>query len=115
MKTHRGLSEYMGAALRFIPKISTWHGNKKIEVPALLCVARNDAGDLHHAQVIRLDPTTGNKDQQSNIIKQTYGAINGVGIELNKGIKGQVTYLAEGVETGLCIVEAEKKSIHYYA
>ena len=61
-------------------------------------------------QVIWLDPKSGGKDKLSNISKQTYGAINGIGIELNKKGLGDTTYLAEGVETGLALVETEKNA-----
>ena len=50
------------------------------------------------------------KDKLSIISKQTYGAINGIGIELNKKGLGNTTYLAEGVETGLALVETEKNA-----
>lgn len=108
LKMHRGVCEYQGAELRFLPKITTFHGDKKTFVPALLCVAKDEKEQINHVQVIRLDPKTGDKDKESNVIKQTYGAINGVGIELNRGTKESVTYLAEGVETGLSIAQVER-------
>ncbi len=57
-------------------------------------------------QVIRLDPKTGNKDSQSKIIKQTYGLMNGHSVALNKAPESKTTYLSEGIETGLSILEA---------
>ena len=92
LKEHRGLSEYKHAELRFIPKISTWHGDKKAQVPALLSIAQDEQGNVNHVQVIRLDPLTGDKDKQSKIIKQTYGAMKGCFVELNKNSKEGTTY-----------------------
>ena len=110
LKNHRGINQYQGADLRFLPKVSTLHDNKKTQVPALLCIGRDDNNEVNHVQVIWLDPKSGGKDKLSNISKQTYGAINGIGIELNKKGLGDTTYLAEGVETGLALVETEKNA-----
>jgi conjugative transfer relaxase protein TraI len=111
LQKHRGLSQFAHADLRFLPKISTYHGEKKTFVPALLAFAKDPAGEIHHVQVIRLDPKTGNKDPQTKLQKQTYGSIRGHGIELNHQADQQgVTYLAEGVETGLSILESNKKA-----
>lgn len=48
--------------------------------------------------------------------KQTYGTMNGYGIELNQGalIDKKCTYLSEGVETGLSILNV-KKDAHVMA
>ena len=110
LKEYRGLRHYKEADLRFIPSISTWHDNKKAQVPALLSIARDDQGNINHLQVIRLDPRTGDKDRQSKIIKQTYGAMRGCVVELNKKSTSDTTYLAEGVETGLSILESHKEA-----
>lgn len=108
LKEYRGLRHYKEADLRFIPSISTWHDNKKVQVPALLSIARDDQGNINHLQAIRLDPRTGDKDRQSKIIKQTYGAMRGCVVDLNKKLTSDTTYLAEGVETGLSILESHK-------
>ena len=107
LKDYRKTLNYKEANLRFIPEISTWHGDKKTKVPALLCVAKDRNGELNHVHVIRLNPSTGDKDIASNTEKQTYGAVNGCSIELNKQSKGQTTYVAEGVETGLSILAGD--------
>lgn len=110
LKNHRGIKEYESSDLRFLPKISTLHDHKKTQVPALLCVGRDENNAVNHVQVIRLDPKSGGKDKLSTISKQTYGGINGIGIELNNKGLGDTTYLAEGVETGLALVETEKNA-----
>ena len=58
-------------------------------------------------QVIRLNPLTGEKDTQSRIIKQTYGSPNGQTIVLNSNTSSKITYLTEGIETGLSILECD--------
>lgn len=110
LKEHRKLTHAQQAELRFLSKISTLHGEKKSHVPALLCVSKNVRGEINHVQVIRLNPRTGNKDNQSKIIKQTYGAMKGHVIELNKMSTSDTTHLTEGVETGLSLLEHDKNA-----
>lgn len=107
LKNYRKTLNYKEADLRFIPEISTWHGDKKTKVPALLCIAKDNNGELNHVHVIRLNPITGDKDVASNTEKQTYGAMNGCPIELNKKSNSQITYVAEGVETGLSVLAGD--------
>lgn len=110
LKEHRGLTQYEQAQLRFIPKLATWHGEKKAFVPALLSIAYDETGDVNHVQVTRLNPLTGAKDCDSKIVKQTYGMMKGYSIALNNRAHGHTTYLTEGVETGLSILEHESKA-----
>ena len=110
LKEYRKLNEYSQADLRFIPKIDTWHGDKKIQVPALLCIGKNSKGELNHVQVIRLDPLTGDKDYASKIGKQTYGKVNGCPIDLNKQSTSLITYLSEGTETGLSLLQVDPQA-----
>ena len=107
LKEHRGLTQYKNSDLRFLPKITTWHDEKKGVVPALLSIARDNNGEINHVQVIRLNPKTGEKDKHSKIIKQTYGLMNGHSVELNKDSTSHITHLSEGVETGLSILESD--------
>ncbi len=107
LKDYRKILNYKEADLRFVPEISTWHGDKKTKVPALLCVVKDSNGEFNHVHVIRLNPITGDKDVASNTEKQTYGAMNGCPIELNKKSNSQTTYVAEGVETGLSVLAGD--------
>lgn len=107
LKDYRKLPEYQNAELRFLPNITTWHGDKKAQVPALLCVAKDSHGEFNHLQAIRLNPITGDKDSASRVVKQTYGALNGCPIELNKTSTSNTTYITEGVETGLSILAGD--------
>ena len=96
LKEFRKLTDFQDADLRFLPKINTWHGERKAAVPALLCIGKNSQGEINHVQVIKLDPVTGDKDHASNVVKQIYGSVNSCPIELNKKSTGSVTYLTEG-------------------
>ncbi|OGV34195.1 MAG: hypothetical protein A3E88_07950 [Legionellales bacterium RIFCSPHIGHO2_12_FULL_35_11] len=84
LKNYRKVNHFENADLRFIPQISTLHGSKRTQVPALLAIAKNQSGEINHVQVIRLDPMTGDKDEKSQVIKQTYGTVKGCVIDLNK-------------------------------
>lgn len=108
LKEFRKLTHYANADLRFMPNMTTWHGDKKTHVPALLCIAKDSNGDFNHLQAIRLNPETGDKDSHSRVVKQTYGSMNGCPIVLNKASKSQTTYLTEGIETGLSILSADR-------
>ena len=110
LKEHRNLSQYHNAELRFIPKISTKHDDKSKTVAGLLAIARNDKNEINHVQVIRLNPLTGEKDVQSRIVKQTYGSPNGKTIVLNSNASSKITYLSEGIETGLSILECNRNA-----
>ena len=110
LKNYRKVNNCDHADLRFIPQISTLHGSKRTQVPALLAIARNQFGEVNHVQVIRLDPMTGDKDDKSQVIKQTYGSIKGCVIDLNKNSISKTTYLTEGVETGLSILEHDPQA-----
>lgn len=110
LKEFRKLTDFQDADLRFLPKINTWHGERKAAVPALLCIGKNSKGEINHVQVIRLDPVTGDKDHASNVVKQIYGSVDSCPIELNKKSTGSVTYLTEGAETGLSLLQVNPQA-----
>ena len=101
----RQLTQYSNADLRFLKEITTYHNDEKTKVPALIAIARDANGQVNNIEVIRLNPKTGDKDTQSNVVRQSYGDKNGCYVELNKNHKGGKTYVTEGVETGLSILE----------
>ncbi|WP_440617752.1 MobF family relaxase [Cysteiniphilum sp. 6C5] len=107
----RGLSHYENADIRFVNSISgidKTTGNR-IYTPAILSVAKDDKNALHHVQVIRLNQD-GSKNKEVKITKQTYGKMNGFAVDLNTKADKSVTYLAEGVETGLSILNIHKNA-----
>lgn len=110
LKQTRGLSHFDEADIRFIEKQETYHGKKKTYAPALVAIARDEKGDVHHIEVIKLNSNNAKKDEKSDPIKQSFGSKDGYYVELNKAYKKEKTYLAEGVETGLSLVSIDKNA-----
>lgn len=109
LRQHRDLSHIDHADIRFLPSITGYKGKQKVQTPAILAIARDKNRNVHHVQVIRLDQA-GQKNKAVSIAKQTYGTMQGYAVELNKRGNQQVTYLAEGVETGLSILSQNPKA-----
>jgi len=112
----RGLNHYREADIRFLPKVSGIdQHDKRISTPAILSFAKDHDGKINHVQIIRLN-NQGQKHPTVKMAKQTYGTLNGYGIELNQGasVDKKCTYLSEGVETGLSILNV-KKDAHVMA
>lgn len=93
--------------LRFVEKCYTYHGDYRTTVPALLAPTFDEKGKLNNVQIIRINPSDFTKDSQSKLKKQTLGPSNGYFCELNKKHNNGITYVAEGVETGMSILEAK--------
>nr|MBN5937220.1 conjugative transfer relaxase/helicase TraI [Legionella anisa] len=106
---HRGLSHFEHADIRYCSSVFTTKNGIKTSAPALLAFARNEKGIVNHVQVTRLDKQTANKDKTCDILKQTYGAVEKYAVNLNQNGAGDTTYITEGVETGLSILEVNNK------
>ena len=111
----RGLHHYNSANVRFLPSISgrAVNTNKKVFTPALLSFATDKKGAINHVQVVRLNDQ-GQKNKSVSIAKQTYAEIKGRPIELNHQSNKNITYISEGIETGLSILNV-KKNAHVLA
>ena len=107
---HRGLYQTKNADLRYCPYVYSKINDKHINTPALLAFARNEHGEINHIQITKLDENTANKNKLFKSPKQTFGKINGHAVNLNNSGEGDVTYLTEGVETGLSILEINPKA-----
>ena len=107
---HRGITCGENADIRYCASVYTTTKNGKLYVPALLAFSKNKQGDINNAQVTKLDINTGNKCKKSEVDKQTYGANNGCLVNLNRKGNSDVTYITEGVETGLSIAESNPKA-----
>ncbi|MCF6777905.1 toprim domain-containing protein [Thiotrichales bacterium 19X7-9] len=112
----RGLNNYHDADIRFLPAISGYAKNKKtgefdikVYTPAVLAFVKDKDNQINHVQVIRLD-RNGNKNKEVKLAKQTYGSMNGFAVELNNKANREITYLSEGIETGLSILNINKKA-----
>merc|ERR1712039_204602 len=82
---------------------------KRILSPAIFAFSRDKEGSINNAQVIRITDD-GQKHMDVTIRKQTYGPGNGRAVNLNNMADDSITYLVEGVETGLSIVQANEKA-----
>lgn len=110
LNKHRNITSRNETSLRYVKNCYTYHGDKKTTVPALLAPTFDEKGKLNNIQVIRINPLDFNKDRQSKLKKQTLGPSNGYFCELNKNHNNGVTYIAEGVETGMSILEAKPEA-----
>ncbi len=107
LRVHRGLHHFEHADLRCCPSVATIRNEVKAYTPALLAIAKDEQGSLHHVQITRLNSERGEKDKLSNLVKQTYGSNGSCSVNLNRQGTSDITYFTEGVETGLSILEVD--------
>jgi len=110
LTVHRGVYKGFDADIKYCPLVYSQLNGKHINTPALLAFTRNEKGEINHVQVTKLDTKTANKNKQFEYPKQTFGRINGHAVNLNHKGEGDITYLTEGVETGLSILEVNPKA-----
>lgn len=109
LEKYRNISNSTNINVRFIDALDTKRDGRNIKLPAILAATFDEKNDVNNIQVIRLSPKNGNKIKDKEILtKQTYGACNGLGSELNPHHDNGITYIAEGIETGLSIIEAKR-------
>ncbi|KTD70361.1 putative conjugative transfer protein TraI [Legionella santicrucis] len=107
LKEIRKIHNISGENIRYHPKVYTKSTEAVKYRPALLNIARDKDNNVVAVEAVYLDPKTGNKAAINIKSKKTYGAKIGAGVILNEGKEKEcVTYLAEGVETGLSIRDA---------
>ena len=110
LKETRGINNVSGLNLRFHPSVFTDKKEAIKHLPALLCIARDKEDNVQSVQAIYLDQNTFDK-AKINIKKKTFGAISGAGVEVSHGTKKDaVTYITEGIETGLSVRDAVQKA-----
>lgn len=106
LKDIRNITHVTGENIRFHPRVSAGKNESVKYHPALLCIARDSDQKIQSVQAIYLDKETANK-VEIKTQKRSYGNIKRAGLILSKGQnKDCVTYLTEGVETGLSIRDA---------
>lgn len=105
LREHRGIGlNKLPNGVRFHPGIPSGKGQSLY--PALLAIARNEAGQVQRVQAIFLDEKTANK-ADVEVVKRSYAMAAGSSVNLSRNIKNkQVSYLAEGVETGLSVLQS---------
>ncbi|MDA7742189.1 conjugative transfer relaxase/helicase TraI [Francisellaceae bacterium] len=116
LSEHRGLTNYKGANIRFLGAISGYtKDNKRVYTPAILAYAKDERSEVNHIQIIRLNQD-GSKNNDMKITKQTFGKMNGIAVDLSQKStdNNNISYLSEGTETGLSILNI-KKNAHVVA
>jgi Ti-type conjugative transfer relaxase TraA len=96
----RGIQGDIPETVRFAPKRFT----EGKTYPALVSFAYDAEGKLSCYQDIMLDAATGGKAKGLEVVKKSHGVLKGAAVTLQKG-EG-ITYVAEGLETGLSLKEA---------
>jgi conjugative transfer relaxase protein TraI len=107
LKEIREIHNISGENIRFHPKVYT-HKSEVIKYrPALLNIAKDKDNNIVAVEAIYLDKDTANKPLMNIKGKKSYGSKMGAGVVLNEGKgKESVTYLTEGVVTGLSVRDA---------
>ncbi|HAU1484343.1 TPA: conjugative transfer relaxase/helicase TraI [Legionella pneumophila] len=107
LKEIRKIHNVSGENIRFHPNVYTKDTEEVRYRPALLNIARDKDNKVACVEVVYLDNETANKAIMKIKPKKSYGSKAGVGVLLSEG-KGHesVTYITEGVETGLSVRDA---------
>ena len=109
LKDVRGIQNTSGLDIRFHPNVFTDQTEARKNRPALVNVVRDKNHQVVSIEATYLDDKTGNKATMGIKSKKTFGPKNGSGVILNHGSgPDDVTYLTEGVETGLSVRDAVK-------
>ena len=98
------------ADIKYCPSVYSKVDGEDVFTPALLAFTRRSNGEINHVQVTKLDIKTANKSALFENCKQTFGKTNGIAVNLNHKGEGDITFLTEGVETGLSILEVSPKA-----
>ncbi|HAU0661264.1 TPA: conjugative transfer relaxase/helicase TraI [Legionella pneumophila] len=107
LKEIRGIHNISGENIRFHHRVYTKSTEEVKYRPALLNIARDKDNKVVAVEAIYLDKETANKPIMNMKDKKSYGSKAGSGVILSEGHgKESVTYLAEGVVTGLSVRDA---------
>lgn len=115
LKETRGINNIDSPDIRYHPKVYTGKNEEQKYSPAMICFGRDKNGEVQCAQATYLDPKTANK-ANLDVKKRAYASPSGALVSLqdsdssNKKEKGDLSFIAEGVETGLSIKDAVKNS-----
>jgi len=129
-KIHRKITLTNSPHLRFHPSVPTWDKGFS-NTPALIAVASTPNSKTQNVQVTYLDQKTFNKRMNVVVAKRTYGSfrdpegfhmcsLNQASQDIVKDEDrsdlendGDVTFVSEGVETGLSVVQAFPHHQHF--
>jgi len=109
LKETRAIDNVSCENLRFHPAAYTNRSEEVKHRPALLNIMRNKDNKLVAVEVVYLDENTADKAIMQMKPKKSYGSKSDAAVILNPGRdQNSVTYITEGVETGLSIRDAVK-------
>jgi len=124
LKLHRKIIYVGSPYLRFHPCVPMWDKGFS-DTPALLAIASTPHSPLQNVQVTYLDQKTFNKVPNLMVSKRTYGSFKDPegfhmctlneedGDSLEDNDDRDMTFVSEGVETGLSVVQAYPNHQHF--
>jgi len=106
----RGIENTNTAGVRYHPRVFTGKDEEQKYMPAMLALCRDRNGDIQSVQATYLDSQTADK-ADLDISKRTYASPSGGLVFLNEeqSNKSNISFIAEGIETGLSIRDAMKE------
>ena len=124
LKGTRSITNLDSPDIRYHPKVFTGKNEKQKYMPAMLAIGRDKEGKIQCVQATYLDSETANK-ADLDVKKRTYASPSGASVSLQKheisaeknidGVsedanknnkKNEISFIAEGAETGLSIKDA---------
>ena len=112
----RGIGNTISPNIRYHPKVYSGKNEKQKYLPAMIAIGRDKDGKVQCAQATYLDPSTSSK-ANLDTKKRTYASSAGIAVLLPRSSIGsndtnkQITFIAEGVETGLSVRDATKSNV----
>ena len=110
----RGIENTDSPNIRYHPKVYTGKNEEQKYLPAIISIGRDKDGKIQCAQATYLDPKNSSK-ADLDVKKRTYASPSGASVLLpgnsDKNNKDQITFIAEGVETGLSVRDAVKSDV----
>ncbi|WP_188618940.1 AAA family ATPase, partial [Cysteiniphilum litorale] len=112
---HREIKDYHSADIRYNASVYSSEVKGKYQ-PALVVQFRNEKGELTGIESVYLERGTGKKMSHLKVGKRSYGTKKGSAVLISKGSNqsNNISFLAEGVVTGLSIKQAFK-DVHILA
>jgi conjugative transfer relaxase protein TraI len=114
LKETRGINNIDSFDIRYHPKVYVGKNEEQKHLPVMLACGRDKDGKIQCVQATYLDSRTANKANIA-VKKRTYASPSGASVLLQRhdaGIKNNITnkmtFISEGVETGLSIKDAVK-------
>jgi len=109
LKEIRAIHDISGHDIRFHPKVWTHKSEPLKYRPAFLSIARDKDTQIQAVEAVYLDEKTAQKAVMDIKAKKSFGIKKNACVVINEGHgRDAVTYIAEGIETGLSVRDAVK-------